>query len=203
MTALRLDDLRQHTDSLRLRSGQSLKVRFVEPGDADALQGYFRALTTNSRYNRFLGATSELPPSLLHGFTHVGEADRFTVIATMSIDGHETIVGEARYAFDPETDSFEFGLSIDDRWQGQGIGGVLLGNLQCRAAAFGAKRLFGDTLRSNGAMIGLARKSGYRFTRSPGDWKLVRFEKHVEVMPREIPCASWRIAAEQVALQAV
>jgi GNAT superfamily N-acetyltransferase len=202
MTALRLDDLRQHSDSLRLRSGQSLKVRFVEPGDADALQGYFRALTTGSRYNRFLGAISELPPSQLHGFTHVGEADRFSVIATMVIDGHETIIGEARYAFDPETDSFEFGLSIDDRWQGQGIGSTLLGNLQCRAAAFGAKRLFGDTLRSNDAMIGLARKSGYRFTHSPGDWKLVRFEKHVEVAPREIPCASWRLAAQQIALQA-
>jgi len=80
---------------------------------------------------------------------------------------------------------------------------VLLGNLQCRAAAFGAKRLFGDTLRSNDAMIALARKSGYRFTHSPGDWKLVRFEKHVEVAPQEIPCASWRIAAEQVALQSV
>lgn len=44
MTALRLDDLRQHSDTLRLRSGKSLKVRFVEPGDADALQGYFRGL---------------------------------------------------------------------------------------------------------------------------------------------------------------
>jgi GNAT superfamily N-acetyltransferase len=201
MTAFRLDDLRQHTDSLRLRNGKSLQVRFVEPGDADALQGYFRALTTGSRYNRFLGAITELPPGVLYGFTHVGEADRFTVIATLSVDGHETIVGEARYAFDPETDSFEFGLSIDDRWQGQGIGGMLLGNLQCRAAAFGAKRLFGDTLRSNDAMLGLARKSGYRFIHSPGDWKLVRFEKHVEVVPKEIPCASWRLAAEQVALQ--
>jgi hypothetical protein len=75
MTELRLDDLRQHSDTLRLRSGQSLQLRFVEPGDADALQGYFRALTTGSRYNRFLGATSELPPGVLYGFTHVGEAD--------------------------------------------------------------------------------------------------------------------------------
>ncbi len=202
MTALRLDDLKQHSDTLRLRSGQSLELRFVEPGDADALQGYFRALTTGSRYNRFLGAITELPPGQLHGFTHVGEADRFSVIATMTVDGHETIVGEARYAFDPETDSFEFGLSIDDRWQGQGIGSLLLGNLQCRAAAFGAKRLFGDTLRSNDAMLALARKSGYRFTHSPGDWKLVRFEKHVEVAPQEIPCASWRLAAQQAAAQA-
>ena len=180
MIALRLDDLRQHSDILRLRSGKSVTVRFVEPRDADALQGYFRSLSVRSRYNRFLGAMSELPQTELDHFIHVGEDDRFSVIATMTIDGIETIVGEARYAFDADTASFEFGLSIDDRWQGQGIGSALLRNLECRAAAFGAERLFGDTLRSNDVMIGLARKSGFAFTNSPGDWKLVRFEKHID-----------------------
>jgi len=201
MTALHFDDLRQHSDILRLRSGKSLTVRFVEPDDAEALQGYFRSLSTRSRYNRFLGAISELPPAELDRFVHAGEADRFSVIAMMTIDGAETIVGEARYAFDAETDSFEFGLSIDDRWQGHGVGSALLGNLECRAAAFGAMRLFGDTLRSNDAMLGLARKSGFAFTHSPGDWKLVRFEKHIDVAPQKIPCASWRLAARQMANQ--
>jgi RimJ/RimL family protein N-acetyltransferase len=202
MTALRFDDLRQHSDVLRLRTGKAVTVRFVEPGDADALQAYFRSLSTSSRYNRFLGAIRELPPNLLDAFIHVGEADRFSVVAVMSIDGAETIVGEARYAFDADTDSFEFGLSIDDRWQGHGAGSALLRNLECRAAAFGANRLFGDTLRSNDAMISLARKSGFAFTNSPGDWKLVRFEKHIDVAPQEIPCASWRLAAQQIALHA-
>lgn len=202
MSALRLDDLRQHSDILRLRSGQSLTVRFLEPGEGEALQAYFRALATGSRYNRFLGAMSELPRNLLADFIHVGEGDRFTVIATTDIDGHETIVGEARYAFDPDRDSFEFGLSIDDRWQRQGIGSVLMRNLECRAAAFGATRLFGDTLRSNQAMIALARKSGFDFTNNPDDWKLVRFEKHSDLAPKEIPCASWRLAAQQISLQA-
>jgi GNAT superfamily N-acetyltransferase len=200
--ALQLDNLGQHTDVLRLRDGKSLTVRFVEPDDAEALQGFFRSLSVGSRYNRFLGALRELPPTELDHFIHVGEGDRFSVIAVMTIDGVETIVGEARYAFQPATASFEFGLSVDDRWQGHGIGAALLRNLQCRAAAFGAQRLFGDTLRSNDAMIGLARKSGYAFTHSPGDWKLVRFEKHIDVAPQEIPCASWRLAAEQMALHA-
>jgi GNAT superfamily N-acetyltransferase len=202
MTTLRFDDLRQHSDILRLRSGKSLTVRFLEPGDAEALQAYFRSLTTGSRYNRFLGAMSELPRNLLADFVRVGEGDRFSVIATVAIDGHETIVGEARYAFDPDKDSFEFGLSIDDRWQRQGIGSALMRNLECRAAAFGATRLFGDTLRSNAAMIALARKSGFDFTNNPDDWKLVRFAKHSDLAPKEIPCASWRLAAEQIALQA-
>jgi GNAT superfamily N-acetyltransferase len=198
MTALRFDVLRQHSDILRLRNGKSLTVRFVEPADAAALQAYFRSLSVRSRYDRFLGAISELPQTELDHFIHVGEADRFSVIATMTIDGFETVVGEARYAFDADTDSFEFGLSVDDRWQGHGIGSALLRNLQCRAAAFGAKRLFGDTLRSNDVMIGLARRSGFAFTLSPGDWKLVRFEKHIEIAPQEIPCASWRLVAQQV-----
>jgi GNAT superfamily N-acetyltransferase len=195
MAALRLNDLRQHSDVLRLRTGKSLTVRFVEPRDAEALQAYFRSLTVRSRYNRFLGAMSELPQAELDHFIHVGEADRFSVVAVMMIDGIETIVGEARYAFNAETESFEFGLSVDDRWQSQGIGSALLKNLECRAAAFGAKHLFGDTLRSNDSMIGLARKSGFAFTASPGDWKLVRFEKHINVAPQDIACASWKLAA--------
>ena len=192
---LRLNDLRQHSDILRLRTGKSLTLRFVEPGDADALQGYFRSLTVRSRYNRFLGAMSELPQTELDHFIHVGEGDRFSVIAVMAIDGVETIVGEARYAFDADTASFEFGLSIEDHWQGQGVGSALLRNLECRAAAFGANRVFGDTLRSNDVMIGLARKSGFAFRPNPDDWKLVRFEKHIGLAPQEIPCASWRLAA--------
>jgi GNAT superfamily N-acetyltransferase len=195
MTALRIDDLRQHSDVLRSRSGEAITVRFVEPGDADSIQNYFHGLSSRSRYNRFFGAMSQLPPALLERFIHVGEADQFSVIATMQVDGFETIVGEARYAYDFEAASFEFGLSVDDRWQGHGIGKALLKNMECRAAAFGATNLFGDTLRSNEAMLGLARKSGYVFGNSPGDWKLVRFTKQIDRAPQDIPCASWKLAA--------
>lgn len=195
MTSIRLDDIRQHSDTVRSRSGDLVTVRFVEPRDAEELQHYFRSLTANSRYNRFLGAISELPKSQLAEFVAVGAGDRFSAIATMVVDGFETIVGETRYAFHGDTAGVEFGMSIADRWQGQGIGKALLGNLECRAAAFGAERLFGDTLRSNASMIALARKAGYGFSTSPGDWKLVRFEKLLDVEPRDIPCASWRLVA--------
>lgn len=195
MTTMRLDDLRQYSDVLRSQRGETVTVRFVEPRDAEALQNYFRSLSARSRYSRLLGAASELPPSELEHFIHVGEADRFSVVATILIDGRETIVGEARYAFDSATASIELGLSIDDRWQGHGIGKALLKNLECRAASFGAERIFGDTLRSNEAMIALARKAGYAFTNTPGDWRLTRFQKQLHVESQEIPCASWRLAA--------
>ena len=192
MIAIRLNDLKQYSDVLLTRSGKPLTVRFVEPRDAEALQDYFRTLSVRSRYNRFFGAMSELPAAQLDHFTHPGEDDRFSVVAMTKVDGIDTIVGEARYAFNTDTASFEFGLSVDDRYQGQGIGPALLSNLECRAAAFGAEHIFGDTLRSNDAMIGVARKSGYAFVPTPGDWKLVRFEKHLHAAVQDIPCASWR-----------
>ncbi|WP_300259588.1 GNAT family N-acetyltransferase [Bradyrhizobium sp.] len=194
MSTLRLDDLRQYSDTLRTRHGQALTLRFVEPRDTDELQHYFCSLSQRSRYNRFFGALSELPKGLLHDFLQVGERERFSVIATKMVDGFEAIVGEARYAFDAGTSSLEFGLSVHDRWQSYGIGAALTRNLECRAAAFGAGRLVGDTLRSNDVMIALARKSGFTFVNHPDDWKLVRFAKEIAVEPKDIPCASWRLA---------
>ncbi|MES2030727.1 MAG: GNAT family N-acetyltransferase [Pseudomonadota bacterium] len=195
MQHLNLDDLGQYSDVVMSRSGVVVTVRFVEPGDADALQAYFRSLSTRSRYNRLMGAASELPAAQLDKFIHVGEADSFSVIATVSRNGLETVVGEARYAFDEATSRFELGLSVADSMQGQGIGAALLSNLECRAAALGAEHLFGDTLRSNEAMLALARKAGFTFAPTPGDWKQVRFEKQLDVAPKDIPCASWRLAA--------
>lgn len=195
MSTLRLEDLAQYSDRLRTRQGEPVTVRFVEPRDTDELQHYFRSLSTRSRYNRFFGAISELPKGLLHDFLEVGERERFTVVATMTVDGFETIVAEMRYALRAKTATVEFGMSVDDRWQGHGIATALLKNLECRAAALGAEHILGDTLRSNETMISLARKSGFTFVNHPDDWKLVRFDKEVSVAPKDIPCASWRLAA--------
>jgi RimJ/RimL family protein N-acetyltransferase len=196
MTSLHFDDLAQYSDTLHARSGEAVTVRFVEPRDAEELQSYYRSLSAGSRYNRFHGAMKELPKSVLDHFTHVGLGDAFTVVATIEVDGFETIVGEVRYVFHPEDGSIEFGMSIDDRWQGHGIGAAVIKNLECRAASLRASSLYGDTLRSNSAMIALARKSGFAFGNHPSDWKLVRFEKELDVAPKDIPCASWRLAAE-------
>lgn len=189
-----LNNLGRYTDVLRLRDGRALTVRFLEPRDADALQDYFRSLSQHSRYSRLLGAASGLPPSELDKALHIGEGNRFAVVAEMKVDGVDTIVGEARYSFNPDTREGEFGLSIGNVWQGQGIGAALVANIECRAAALGAARLFGETFRNNEQMIGLARRSGFEFKLAPADWRLTRLEKPLH-QAAEIPCESWKLAA--------
>ncbi|MGC2084043.1 MAG: GNAT family N-acetyltransferase [Bradyrhizobium sp.] len=198
MLKLNLADLGQYSDVVHTRRGEAVTLRFVTPGDADELQAYVRGLSSGSRYKRFLGAMSELPKTVLDDFTHTGRDDRFSLVASMSGDDVERIVGEARYAFHSEDDSVEFGLSVQDRWHGHGIGPALLQNLECRAAALGAISMFGDTLRSNDVMIRLAKKSGYLFRQHPDDWKLVRFEKQIGA-GADRSCASLRLVVSNSA----
>jgi len=189
-----LSALGKFTDVVRLSTNETLIVRFVTLDDADVLQAYFRSLSTQSRYNRLMGAASELPPSELDKTLHVGENSRFAVIGEMKVDGVETVVGEARYSYDADSRSTEFGLSIGDSWRGRGIGSAMLANLECRSAALGAVRVVGETFRNNEQMIGLARKAGYEFLPAPYDWRQVRLEKVLRRGLADIPCESWKHA---------
>ena len=188
-------ELRTYADVVRLPLGHALTVRFVEPEDAERLQTYFRALARTSRYSRFLGPAQELSQSELERTLHVGEERRFAVIAELNIDGRPAIVGEARYAFDRAMRTVEFGISISDAWHRLGIGTALMANLECRAAAFGADRMFGEALRSNEPMIALARKMGFSFKNASDDWRLLRFEKRIGRAIEDIPCGGSRRAA--------
>ena len=67
MTPLQPQELRRFADVLRLRTGDPLTIRFVEPGDVEPLRRYFEALSVRTHYNRFLGATGGVPSSEYQG----------------------------------------------------------------------------------------------------------------------------------------
>jgi GNAT superfamily N-acetyltransferase len=158
-------------------------IRFATPADREKVQAYVRSLSMQSRYDRFQGGINELSERMLDGMVGITHAHRFTILATILLDGIETVVGEACYAFDADTSSAEFALSVHDRWQGRGLGKVLLEQVESLAAAAGAVRIFADTLRSNERIRRFAHVSGY--ASAPGsDWRLLYFEKAI---PRQAP----------------
>jgi hypothetical protein len=201
MLAFRPDNFSRFADVVRIKDGRSVVMRFVEKADADAVMAYFRNLSPHARHNRFLGGASELPPHELQKILHIGEGNHFAVIVEANVEGVVTAIGEARYVVDDDSGAFEFGMSVTDAWQRQSVGAAIIANLACRAAALGATHMIGDTLRSNAEMIALARKSGFGFTATPGDWQQVRFVKDIRIAPQDIPCANWKRAAIEAMLQ--
>lgn len=165
-----------------------MTIRFIKPADTETLRRYFDGLARSSRYNRFLGATEGLSQPQLDRLFYTDAGRRFGVLAEIEAGDARIMIAEALYAFDTESRAaVEFGLSVADKWRRRGVGSALLANLECRAAALGADHLFGDTFAANQEMLGLARSRGYRFTRPPADWTLVRFKKDVRVA-HDTPC---------------
>ena len=96
-----------------------------------------------SRYNRFLGAASELPPSELAHALAANGRDTLTLLLTAG--GRETLVGEARVALSCAERAGEFAMSIADGWRRLGVGSALLEEIEVKAAADGIEWLYGDT----------------------------------------------------------
>ena len=123
---------------------------------------------------------------------------RPTLAVTVSLaDGTEAKAGVPSGASTGSREAVELRDGDKSRYEG---GGVLnaAGNVNGEIADLLRGRSWNSLADADQAMISLARKSGFVFTRHPEDWKLVRFEKSLGRAPREIPCASWRLAAESL-----
>jgi len=172
-----------------------LALRPASSRDGDALQSYVRGLCQRSRYNRFLGAASELPASELARALAANGRDTLTLLLVSTAEDRETVVGEARVALSCAERAGEFSMSIADDWQHVGVGSALLEEIERKAAADGIEFLFADTLRTNEGMIGLARARGFRLERGI-EPRLVRIRKRLDAAP-DLPCRKWQEIAEK------
>jgi RimJ/RimL family protein N-acetyltransferase len=162
-------------DVLELRGGRRITVRPVLPQDGAALQAFVRNLSAESRRQRFLGGVSELSAALLERLTRIDYCSHLALVAEFFPDGVETVIAEARYAFEPGEDAAEFAVAVADEWQRLGLGTELLRRLWAHSVAAGIGRLNAVSLDTNQRMIRFAHKSGFTITRmgeSPG---LLRF----------------------------
>jgi GNAT superfamily N-acetyltransferase len=188
--------LQSETVALRANGRPDIRfaLRSVRLSDGDALQTYIRGLSPESRYNRFLGAATELPALELARALAANGRETLTLLLVARVEDRETVVGEARVALSCAERAGEFGMSIADDWRRLGVGSALLQEIERKAAADGIELLFGDTLRTNEGMIGLALSHGFRL--EPGfEPLLVRVEKRLEDAAPDLPCRKWNAIA--------
>jgi GNAT superfamily N-acetyltransferase len=166
---------------LRTNGGPEIQLalRRARLSDGDAMQAYVRGLSPQSRYNRFLGAVSELPASELARALAANGRDKLTLLLTWTANAREVVVGEARVALSCTERTGEFSMSIADDWRNLGVGSALLEEIERHEAAAGIEWLFGDTLRTNEGMIALARGRGYRIAAGL-EPRLARIQKRLE-----------------------
>jgi RimJ/RimL family protein N-acetyltransferase len=173
---------------------ENVTVRPARSQDSDIIQAYIRNLSPASRRNRFLGSLNEVSANELHGMTHNDHGTYPSLIAENNVDGACTMIGEARYAVAADGLNCEFAVSVAEAWRRKRLATLLVGIVASRAKALGLLYLVGDVLRSNEAMIALARKIGFTVTAPVTDATLAKITKDLSLLDATQP---WNELASQ------
>ena len=175
-------------DVVRVADGSRVTIRPTLPQDAELQREFFRTLSAESRYHRFLTPLNELPEPLARLFADIDHRSHLALLAEVFEDGRETMIGETRYVVDArDRATCEFAIAVADDWQARGIARILLDRLERQAAASGIRRMIADTLLANRAMITLAARTGYAVTASREDARLARLEKRLTPPAAPLP----------------
>jgi acetyltransferase len=146
--------------------GAAVRVRPLTAGDFELEFEFVRGLSPVTGYQRLLSGR-RLSRAEIERFSNVDGECEVALIATIEQEGRERQVGVARFVREDCGDAAEFALVIADAWQRRGLGRRLLELLVGEARSRGLRRLHGETLSDNAAMIGLARGLGFKIARSP------------------------------------
>jgi len=145
----------------QLPDGANMVMRPIRPEDARIEDDFVRNLSPESKYFRFMRALHELTPEMLVRFTQIDYHREMAFIATTEIDGKEVEVAVGRYVTNPDGDSCEYALVVDDKWKRKGIGSRIMRGLMEVAKARGLRTMEGEILSDNANMLSLARKLGF------------------------------------------
>ena len=166
----------QHT--LALRNGETAILRSVRSEDAALIQQLIQAQSEHSRYTRFMSKASEVPPALLAQLASPDyHRDYALILHTNSPT--PTPLAHANYIADPIPTSCEFGIIIDDKLQGQGIGHQLMTQLIAHAKTQGHTLMRAEILADNHPMQKLTLKLGFTLNKHPRDNGLVEAKLHL------------------------
>lgn len=166
------------TIRVELRDGTPAVVRPIEPEDKRRLQEGLRLLSPHSRYLRFHSGVERLTQAQLGYLTEVDGRDHVAWVALNPDEPDEPGMGVARYVRLPEEpDVAEAAVTVADRYQGRGLGTLLLNQLSRSAVENGVRTLRSYVLAENEPMLGLFDQLGA--TRTQEDPGLFRMD-----MPR-------------------
>lgn len=153
----------ERTEVMHLADGRELWLRPVHPADAAPIAGAFELLGDDEIRRRYLHPVKALSLDYLMQLVNIVPGESFAVVAAEPLPPGEALVGAlARLTRDPGKDSAEFAILVSHFVSGQGLGKALMRRLMEWAQAHGIRRLWGEVMDDNTAMIELALSLGFR-----------------------------------------
>ena len=154
-------------EKLTLPGREVVTARPIRPEDEPAHRAFFERLDRDDVYFRFFNMVREMPHSQLARYTQIDYDREMAFIAYRSGTPDETL-GVVRAVTDPDNERAEFAVIVRSDFKGKGLGKALLLKLIHYCRARGTRRLAGQVLDNNRAMLGLAHDLGFEVAGESG-----------------------------------
>ncbi|MGB5810458.1 MAG: GNAT family N-acetyltransferase [Polyangiales bacterium] len=121
----------EYKETVALNDGRKVRLRQIRPDDKELILEGFEALSTESRYARFMTHKTGLNDRELRYLTEVDGVNHFAIMAVRPrMVNRQRGVGTARFVrLEDHHDTAEPAVTIVDAYHGQGLGATLLGRL--------------------------------------------------------------------------
>jgi acetyltransferase len=166
----------------RLKTGETVLLRPIRPEDLEAERRFIGRLSPQTMYMRFHAPLRELTMERLVRYTQIDYDREMAFVAIDANVDHPDgeIRGVARYTRNPDGSTCEFGVVIEDAWQGRGLGHALMNALESCARERGIREIIGYVLSENDDMGKLMRARMYDARRDEDEAGVLRFGKSLQ-----------------------
>jgi acetyl coenzyme A synthetase (ADP forming)-like protein len=180
------------TDRAVLRDGSVVLLRLAERADHGMLARFFHGLSLESLRRRFFGLAEPTDKVLDSFCISSNPAESATLLALREIEGELRPIAVGSY-FKTGASTAEVAFAVDDRFQGKGLGTVLLERLANLAVANGFLRFEAMTMSDNAAMLDVFHESGFEI-HSKADHGCVNVQLSLDSTSRAAAAAERRDA---------
>lgn len=150
-----------------LPNGRAIFVRPIRPDDEPLYGPFLAGVTAEDLRLRFFAPVKELSHELLVRFTHVDYVRDMALIALDETTGE--MLGVARLHADAQNDSGEYAILIRSDLKSHGLGWQLMQLMIAYARAKGLRRVRGQVLHENKAMLQMCGELGFQIEMDPKD----------------------------------
>jgi len=150
-----------------LMDGTSLHMRPISPEDDEGMLSFLGRLSAATLQSRFMSAVPRFDKKEIQRFTHLDFDNEMAIVGVMTDEEapeRENIVAVGRFVRLPNPVRAEVAFTVEDAYQGQGIGTHLLGELLPFARLAEIELLEAEVLSSNWRMLEVFRNFGFQLS---------------------------------------
>jgi acetyltransferase len=145
----------------KLKDGTNLLLRPIKPEDEPLWLAMIGRCSKDSLYSRFRYFFHWQSHEVATRFCYNDYDREIAIVAELNKGNSKKILGVGRLIADPDHESVEYAILIEDAWQKKDLGNLLTDYCMEIAGSWNLKRFIAQTTTDNKRMISVFRKRGF------------------------------------------